>query len=219
MARGSGGASASQAAFAGAVAGLLRQSRQRQRLTQALVAARTGGIVSKAALANYETGHRSLRVDVFWVLARALGEDAGALLAGAERETGFGAGDCELPVTVDLAEIMAGTDDRLAPVRRWVEVRLAPGAERLDGIRTLTLDHSALTALAALMDVSTAECRRLLLAHAVPPARAVPPVRAVRSSVPAPRSVETELPAEVQSPVEGVEPVAKVEPRVAVGSE
>ena len=70
----------SQQAFAAAVCRVMRESRRRQKLTQAEVAQRTGGLVSKAALANYETGHRSLRVDVLWVIAGALGEDLGALL-------------------------------------------------------------------------------------------------------------------------------------------
>src|SRR5664279_1732444 len=71
--------------FAAAVCRVLRESRRRQKLTQAEVAQRTGGLVSKAALANYETGHRSLRVDVLWVIAGALGEDLGTLLTAAER--------------------------------------------------------------------------------------------------------------------------------------
>ena len=71
----------SQQAFAAAVCRVMRESRRRQKLTQAEVAQRTGGLVSKAALANYETGHRSLRVDVLWVIAGALGEDLGSLLS------------------------------------------------------------------------------------------------------------------------------------------
>src|SRR4051795_2673678 len=71
--------------FAAAICRLLRDSRRRQKLTQAQVAARTGGLISKAALANYETGHRSLRVDVLWVIAGALGEDLGTLLGAAEQ--------------------------------------------------------------------------------------------------------------------------------------
>lgn len=148
----------SQQAFAAAVCRVLRESRRRQKLTQAEVAQRTGGLVSKAALANYETGHRSLRVDVLWVIAGALGEDLGSLLGAAERgvvhrtalgETGS--------ITVDVAEVMAATDARLAPVRRWFELRHAsPGA-------AMTLDDGAISALAALMNVSPAECRRILM--------------------------------------------------------
>ena len=63
----------------------LRASRRRQRLTQAEVAARTGGLVTKAALANYETAHRPLRVEVLWVIARALGENIDDLVSAAER--------------------------------------------------------------------------------------------------------------------------------------
>jgi transcriptional regulator with XRE-family HTH domain len=151
-----------QLAFAGAIAGLLRESRRRQGLTQAQVAARTGGLVSKAALANYETGHRSLRIDIFWVIAKALGEDAGALLAGAERGSGYGMADeAAAPIVVDVVSMQQNTDERLAPVRRWFALRLQPSSSRLP-IRTVTLDHGALSALAALMRVTPAECRRLL---------------------------------------------------------
>jgi transcriptional regulator with XRE-family HTH domain len=165
-----------QLAFAGAIAGLLRESRRRQGLTQAQVAARTGGLVSKAALANYETGHRSLRIDIFWVIAKALGEDAGALLAGAERGSGYGMADeAAAPITVDVVSMQQSTDQRLAPVRRWFALRLQPSPSRLP-IRTVTLDHGALSALAALMRVTPAECRLLLqsVSRVAPPEAGVP---------------------------------------------
>src|ERR1700712_3854410 len=89
--------------FAAAICRLLRESRRRQKLTQAQVADKTGGLISKAALANYETGHRSLRIDVVWVIAAALGESIGPLLSAAERGLGRGADDDDTaPVTVDL---------------------------------------------------------------------------------------------------------------------
>lgn len=152
-----------QSAFATAVAALLRQSRKAQRLTQTDVAQRTGGAISKAALANYETGHRSLRVDVFWAIAKALGEDPGAILAAAERASGYGAAADEGPVTVDVHAIETSSDARLAPVRRWFAMRLQAGGARL-AVRTLTLDPGALAALAELMGMPTAECRRILAA-------------------------------------------------------
>ncbi|MBM9466515.1 helix-turn-helix domain-containing protein [Nakamurella leprariae] len=148
-----------QQQFAAAVCRAIRESRRRQKLTQAEVANRTGGLVSKAALANYETGHRSLRIDVLWVIARALGEDLGGLLTMAER----GIGRWPVPVThqgaitVDVAEVMDGDDDRLAPVRRWFELRTGGGAAS-----AMTLDDGAITALAALMGVTADECRRIL---------------------------------------------------------
>src|ERR1700712_4143824 len=91
--------------FAAAICRLLRDSRRRQKLTQAQVAARTGGLISKAALANYETGHRSLRVDVLWVIAQALGENISSLVSSAERglanrQDGNGGGG--IPVSIDL---------------------------------------------------------------------------------------------------------------------
>jgi transcriptional regulator with XRE-family HTH domain len=153
-----------QTAFSAGVAALLRESRIRQGLTQAQVSARTGGLVSKAALANYETGHRSVRVDVFWLLVRALGEDAGVILANAERRSGYGRSTEALTaLTVDIAAVQASTDPRLVPVQRWFAVRLQPGPGR-PSVRTVTLDDGALAALSALMGVSPAECRDLLVA-------------------------------------------------------
>lgn len=150
----------SQQAFAAAVCRLLRESRRRQKLTQADVAQRTGGRVSKAALANYETGHRSLRVDVLWVIANALGEDLGALLGAAERGIATRATDSggAGSVTVDVREVLASTEPHLAPVRRWFELR-AVGAPTA----AVTLDEAAISALADVMTVSPAECRQILL--------------------------------------------------------
>lgn len=149
--------SRSQQAFAAAVCRVMRESRRRQKLTQAEVAERTNGLVSKAALANYETGHRSLRVDVLWVIAGALGEDLGALLSAAERTVAtrpspFGSGS----IAVDVQEVMASSDPRLAVVKRWFELRANSSS-------TMTLDDGAIAALAALMNVRPDECRRLLM--------------------------------------------------------
>ena len=174
--------SAAQAAFSAALCMQLRESRRRQGLTQAQLSARTGGLVSKAALANYETGHRSLRIDIFWVLARALGEDGGTLLSGAERAAGFhGDRDRPSPITVDVAGIAATVDPRLGPVRRWFDIRY-PHNRPI----TETLDDSAIRALSSLMDVTPAECRQLLLAVAVGPDRGQVAARpADRSTTPA----------------------------------
>src|SRR3954452_57114 len=110
--------------FAAAVCRQLRDSRRRQKVTQAQVAARTGGLISKAALANYETGHRSLRVDVLWVIAKALGENIGNLVASAERGIGHRQ-DAEgaSSITVNIDEILGNGDVRLATVRRWIQLQ------------------------------------------------------------------------------------------------
>lgn len=152
-----------QELFAAAVCRALRESRRRQKMTQADVAQRTGGLVSKAALANYETGHRSLRIDVLWVIARALGEDLGGLLNIAERGIGrwqsaVGTGS----ITVDVGEVMEAEDPRLAPVRRWFELRASGGSAS-----AMTLDDGAILALASLMNVTPAECREILVGTAV----------------------------------------------------
>jgi transcriptional regulator with XRE-family HTH domain len=148
-------------AYALAVAQQLRQSRNRQRLTQSEVSLRTGGAISKAALANYETGHRSLRVEVFWALAHALGEDPGALLAAADRAVGSITGDGG-PITVDVDAILQSADPRLSPVRRWFGMRLQSAVGSRIPVNTLVLDSGAIGALAALMGVSDAECRVML---------------------------------------------------------
>ncbi len=150
-----------QDAFAIAVAQQLRHSRNRQHLTQSDVSARTGGVISKAALANYETGHRSLRVEVFWALARALGEDPGALFNAADRAVGYVTGDADGPITVDVEAVMQSPDARLAPVRRWFAMRLQSAGARI-AVRTIVLDAGAIAALAELMGVSDHECRHVL---------------------------------------------------------
>jgi hypothetical protein len=114
-------------------------------------------LVSKAALANYETGHRSLRVDVLWVIAGALGEDLGSLLSAAERGVALRpAAGATGSITVDISEVMATADPRLGPVKRWFELRTT-------GAPSATLDDGAIAALAALMNVSPIECRRILI--------------------------------------------------------
>jgi transcriptional regulator with XRE-family HTH domain len=153
--------SCSKEMFAAAVCRLLRDSRRRQKLTQAQVAARTGGLISKAALANYETGHRSLRVDVLWVIAKALGENIGNLVASAERGIGHRQdADGSSPITIDIEEIRENGDIRLGPVRRWIE--LQQGLHQPSG-GVMTLDPGAILALSSLMGVSATECRAVLM--------------------------------------------------------
>jgi transcriptional regulator with XRE-family HTH domain len=197
-----------QSAFSAAVATLLRESRIRQGMTQAQVSARTGGLVSKAALANYETGHRSLRVDVFWLLVRALGEDAGALLANSERRSGYGrTADAVSALTVDVEAVLENDNPRLAPVRRWFALRLQAFPGRA-AVRTVTLDEGALNALASLMAVSQQECRTLLQAAGlgrVEAAAAVAPVMPVASVVGA-------------SPVVGASAVVAVAPALGTST-
>lgn len=159
-----------QAAFAIAAAQQLRQARLAQHLTQAQVSSRTGGVISKAALANYEAGHRSLRVEVFWALAKALAQDAGALLNAADRAVGFAAGGADGPVTVDVEAITHSEDIRLAPIRRWFAMRLQASGSRIP-VRTIVLDGGAVAALAELAGVSVAECRQILAEAGAPDAQ------------------------------------------------
>ena len=165
--------SRSQQAFAAAVCRVLRESRRRQKLTQAEVAQRTGGLVSKAALANYETGHRSLRVDVLWVIAGALGEDLGALLNAAERGVALRpAAGATGSITVDVAEVMATNDPR------WPGQTMVRLADPRRHAAAMTLDDGAIAALASLMNVSAVECRRILISTI----RGVRPPAPLRSS-------------------------------------
>lgn len=69
-----------QRAFAAALAATLHQARSRRRITPDEIAARTGGVISTTALADYETGRRTPDVDVLWLLAGALGEPIRALV-------------------------------------------------------------------------------------------------------------------------------------------
>ncbi|MET3804415.1 transcriptional regulator with XRE-family HTH domain [Nakamurella sp. UYEF19] len=147
--------------FAAAVCRLLRDSRRAQKLTQAQVAARTGGLISKAALANYETGHRSLRVDVLWVIAKALGENIGNLVANAERGIGHRQdADGGSPITIDIEEMRENGDERLSSVRRWIELQQT--ARQSSG-GVMTLDTGAIAALSSLMGVTPPECRTILM--------------------------------------------------------
>jgi len=99
-------------------------------------------------------------VDVLWVIAGALGEDLGALLNAAERGVALRpAAGATGSITVDVAEVMATNDPRLAPVKRWFELRTHGGTTS-----AMTLDDGAIAALASLMNVSAVECRRILIA-------------------------------------------------------
>lgn len=150
-----------QLRFALVVTEKLRESRHRQNLTQAQVAQRTGGLVSKAALANYETGHRSLRIEILWVIARALGEDLGRILSDVEREVvGSPYGQSLNSIGVRVDWFMQGSDHRLDPVRRWIELRQMSTPNLPPPI--VTLDNEALKALADLMLVSVVDLRLML---------------------------------------------------------
>lgn len=155
-----------QDAFASSLTALLRQARKRQGLTQTELASRTGGMVSKPALANYETGHRSLRIETFWAIARALGENPGELINAAASASGRSSIGEIAPIAVDVAAVQASDDPRLEKVRRWFALR-APQESmgRGSGKRAnvIVLDEAAITALAALMSVTPHECRGMLL--------------------------------------------------------
>lgn len=145
--------------FADALRAQLREARRRRGLTQAELAARTGGLVSQAAVANYETGHRSLRMTVFWTLAHALQVDSAELRRGAVHRCATPPHDSNV-VSVRVADVLATTNPELAPVRRWISIQ-HPG-EVIDGL-TERIDGGALAALARLMGMTVEECRDCLL--------------------------------------------------------
>lgn len=143
---------AEQAQFVRAVMRLLVTERRKQKLTQLEVAHRTNGAVTKASLANYETGHRSLRIEVAWVIARALNLDIGTICQRASAEVLDGAGHAPTPeedgydpglgIVIDLNALHRSSDPDLMRIVRWY---------RLDtdrrGLR-LKLNPEAVTALA-----------------------------------------------------------------------
>ena len=161
----------------------LRTSRRRQKLTQAEVVARTGGLVTKAALANYETGHRPIRVEVLWVVARALGEKIDDLVSAAERgavqrtEPSPGVPGGERPhtpdrlkvqsqprvsadsgpITVRVSAVQASDDPWLRLVQAWIETVLA-GRKTTD----FTVDTTAITGLALLLHATESQVRERL---------------------------------------------------------
>ncbi len=143
-----------QRQFAASICRAIRESRRRQKLTQAELAARTGGLISKASLANYETGHRSLRIDVVWVIAVALGEDLETIVQRANRSIQSESGeeiDYEpaLGIVLDLRALKRSDDPDLKRVVSWY--KLLADEEGLMQREELSLKPKAVTALALYM--------------------------------------------------------------------
>lgn len=155
-----------QAEFTAAIRTQLRKSRRRQGLSQREVARRTCGVIQPGSLANYESGHRSLRVEVLWVIAKALGEDCGRLIAGAELAMLSGGVRPGATVSVRVADVLATQDEAFAPMRKWFSIR-HPGGDVGDAMETL--DEVALAALANLVCLTVDECRDYLTDLAVGP--------------------------------------------------
>lgn len=135
-----------QAAFAKAVSAVIKRERRHQKLTQAELATRTNGLVSKHALANYENGHRSLRIDVVWVIAGALGIDMSDLIDQAEHLVRQAPGQA---ITISIQALEESTHPSLLRILRWHKLMANP--EGLMQSRELTLNPTGLTALASYM--------------------------------------------------------------------
>lgn len=143
--------------FATSMRTVLRTARKERGWTQAELATRTGGAVTKAALAGYEIGHRSLRLATFWILAQALGFSCAELTARAER-TMQGRGP---HLRIRVQAVLHTSGPELQPVRTWLRSRYPQGAAALS---VEPLPDGAVTALANLMGV-TADACRLRLSH------------------------------------------------------
>lgn len=149
--------SRAQQAFAAALSRVLRESRGRQKLTQADVSARTNGLVSRAALAGYETGHRALRVQDLAVITQALGVDIATVIAAAERSISISrsADTSSAGIDIDVTKVNASSDPRLSVIKRWIELRVGSKSP------VIHLDAGAIAALSSLMNVRAEEARRL----------------------------------------------------------
>lgn len=150
---------ADQKRFAAATAKKLAAIRKSKRLTQAQVAARTNGAVSKASLANYETGHRSLRIDVVWIIICALGEDIGAIMQQVQREVlGYTPQTTSLAgVTLSVPAIVQDANPRLDSLRLWLRAHQSGNPSS-----TIQLDGEALRHLATIMRMSVDDALTLL---------------------------------------------------------
>lgn len=145
--------------FVCAIRRQLRESRLRQKpkLTMAEVCRRTGGAVRPSSLASYESGRRSLRIDVVWAITRALGEDLAAVLRAAEQIARQPSGTTRAEsLSIDIDRLLYSRDPRLAPVQRWFELQCTGPRQ------VITLDTGAILALASLMGVPLYECRLVL---------------------------------------------------------
>lgn len=146
--------------FSDALLGGVRKARNILGWTQADLAQRTHGVISTAALAGYESGHRRLRINVAWTLAAALGLDLSTLIGRAEHTASEGGVWMQLTVW----HLLHTTDHDLAPVRRWLQ---AAHPEPV-GLATKTaLTNDAITALATLMRITNTECRQRLAPYIV----------------------------------------------------
>lgn len=147
------------AAFAVAVYTVLKETRKQKKLTQIEVANRTGGLVSKAAYANYETGHRSLRVDVVWVLCLALEVSIESVMQkAAARVAGNRSGRASGSPLVVPGWFASHTGNGLVS-RINAAISVTGGIpQRTDGARVLNADQAA--ALARLLGMSLAKLRQ-----------------------------------------------------------
>lgn len=137
--------------FSAALVDEIRDARKGRGWTQAQLAERTGGSVSKASLTGYETGRRALRVSVAWVLARALDTDLSVLIGRPEHALGSGGPG----VTLKVRQALDSTTSEMATVRTWLSTIYSPD---VDFSTRMQVTDDALRALAVLMGVSTCQC-------------------------------------------------------------
>ena len=132
----------------------VRRQRILRNWTQAELASRTGGAMNTSTLAGYESGHRKLRLESAVIIAAALGVRFSALVEIVERAVVDGD-----TVLLDGERIIASSDLRLEPVRRWLR---AARPTRLGTSEGVPLSTPALHALFEVMGISTVDGHRLL---------------------------------------------------------
>lgn len=144
--------------YADNVAALLGALRRQRQLTQAQLAAMTGGKVSQKALANYEISHRPLRIHVLESILEALGEDTREFLLLAEL-----VGSSAHNVTsIRIESLLINGDPEFEKLRRWW-ITGHPEATRPSD-EVIYLNKDILTTLATLLGLTVEELVLLLKA-------------------------------------------------------
>jgi hypothetical protein len=124
----------------------------------------TGGVVSASAIASYEDGYRSIKIDVLDALCVALGRSVRAVVGEAERRveafrksqevTRFDGG----AVVVRLSTLARCTRPELQPLQRWA--RASVSSSRTGEV---LLGWGGVAALAEIAGVDPDECAEILL--------------------------------------------------------
>ena len=141
---------------------LLRHARHDHELSLRDLARITG--ISSGAIRTYENGERPVNIGRFLTLCHALDVDPLELLGGLEwKSNDLGnVVRVEPPVyRIDLTALNESADDRLEPLRRWVQSQ--PNLERSpENGNTVLLEREVIPLLAKVLDLSLEDCLDLL---------------------------------------------------------